>query len=257
MRVDSHTHFDREDDEDFFRKLIAEDMAVVNWSKPKDDKCGISGFYGYFKKQKIICDKRREKGLKIFRVVGIHPRSIPPRYISSGKVDEDEVNKLLEDVSKEDDVVGIGEIGLEKGGKVEEDIFKCQLMFAQKNKMPVCIHTPRKNKEEITEKTLDILDNIDLGANLVVIDHINYENILKKVLSRGYYAGITISNTKSSKEEAAELINSNMSKRIMINSDTVHYDKEEYSMFINAGKPIKDKKVLGENAVDFFRLKNI
>lgn len=131
-------------------------------------------------------------------------------------------------------------------------------MFAEKSKLPVCIHTPRNNKEDITKQILDILNEYDIDPQKIVVDHTT-ENTIKKVLERGHHAGITISYSKLSLEEAKDMIKKykESADRIMVNSDAVKWNPKEYQMFLDLEKYLLNKdteRILGYTARNFFNI---
>ncbi len=261
-RIDSHAHFDDVYDTKIVRTLLEEKIDVVSWAYVREPPEKLSEFEEYFAKQNRACELGREKGVSVWQLAGIHPRSIPKESLSAKNVSEKDIVVLLEKAIRSKYVVGIGEVGLETATPVEEAVFKIQLNFAGKHRLPVGIHTPRENKTEITNRTLSILSQCKLDADKILIDHIRSAEILHKVLDLGFYAGITVSKSKSSIEEAVCLIKEALlwdktyADRIMLNSDLVRSSISEYDMFIDVKKHISSDAtpVLGQTARLFYGL---
>jgi predicted metal-dependent TIM-barrel fold hydrolase len=78
------------------------------------------------------------------------------------------------------------------------------------------------------------------------------------VLGRGYYAGITVSRSKSTVEDAVRMIRQHRhdAHRIMINSDAMTAGPEEYQMFLDVWEYLDEETmaVAGETAKSFFGL---
>jgi len=156
--------------------------------------------------------KAREWGLDLHAAIGIHPRSIP-------KTGFDMIIEVMKTLYKHEFVVAFGETGLQLGSNKEIDALKSQLELAKDFDFSIIVHTPSANKLKITEKTLPIIDKIRINPELVVVDHVNDENI-SKVDQSGYNIGLTVQYGKLLPETAAELIiqfadNNN----IVLNSD--------------------------------------
>ncbi len=255
-RIDSHSHFDMIYNTDLVNTLREKDISLISWAYTPNPPRNISDFKFYFANQYEKCQHGRDSGLNIYRTVGIHPRSIPANY--NPETPDNKIYTLLRDAVKQNDVVGIGEIGLETGDDNERSIFRAQLKFAEKSNLPVCIHTPRNDKERITDITIGILDQYDLDPKKVIIDHITDKKILEDVLKKGYYVGITISNSKASLEDASSIIEAykKYSDRIMTNSDVVSYNPEEYQMFLDLENHLKPgtESILADTARNFFKI---
>lgn len=262
-RIDSHAHFDDVYDTEIVKTLLDEKIDVVSWAYVREPPEKLSGFSEYFAKQNQACELGRDKGISVWQLAGIHPRSIPKEFVSAKNVSEKDIVALLEKAILSKYVVGIGEVGLETATPVEEAIFKIQLSFASKRGLLVGIHTPRENKTEMTNRTLSILSQCNLDADKILIDHIRSAEILHKVLDSGFYAGITVSKSKSSIVEAVCLIkealgrDNSYARRIMLNSDLVKSSILEYPMFIEIKNhlSIEATPILGQTAKSFYGLK--
>lgn len=156
-----------------------------------------------------IYEKRRGKraGIEIYAAVGIHPRCIPPEY-----------SKVIEFMETNDGWVAFGEIGLETGDVKEVEIFKEQLKLAKKIDMRCIIHTPRKNKKEITAKILQILNELSFPEDLAIIDHVNMETA-GEVLKAGYFAGLTVQPGKLTEKDVYEIVSRFGTEKAVLNSD--------------------------------------
>ncbi len=178
-------------------------------------------------------------GMEIFSAIGIHPRCIPPDW-----------QKVLDFVESYSGYVAVGEIGLEDGTDEEREVLKSQLLLAKKLDIPAIIHTPRKNKVAILEKTLEILDSVSFPEDLALIDHNSVETV-KVVLERGYWAGITVQPGKLSVEEAVKIVEEFGDERLVANSDTGFSESDMLAVkkFYDA---CKNDRVARKNAERFF-----
>ncbi len=158
-------------------------------------------------------ERGRSAGMEILPALGVHPRCIPPRYeVVIGRLEEFEC-------------VAFGEIGLETGSEVEVDVFVEQLKLAMKMDKPCIIHTPKRNKVEITGKILKILEDLGFPEDLAVVDHAT-EDTVEEILKAGYFAGLTVQKGKLSPEEVERIVSKYGFDRFVINSDT-GFDRAE------------------------------
>ncbi len=261
---DSHIHFDQVWDSGLTDVLNAEQMMVFSWAWVPTLPENGSALARYFQSQKEVCAWGREKrGLEVWRLVGIHPRSIPVSVGGGGGggggggESVERLVLLLEEAALEEDVVGVGECGLEGADlAIEEKIFRLNVELALRLGLPLAVHTPRKDKQRILDRELAILDEYSFPAGRAVLDHLNDADMLEKVLARGYHCGITVSDSKLSPAHAGELIETFQaySDRLMINSDAITYVPDEYVKFLSMGQilPKSLLPVLGLNACRFF-----
>ena len=138
MLIDTHCHISR-DDYDDIDKIIKDDFKVVD--KIIISGCSKSSIYESLE----IADKYDN----IYVTIGYHPDQVDK--VSTQDLEE------LEELLKNKHVVGIGEIGLDyhydKSSRDRQiELFKKQLEIAEKNKLPVVIHS-----RDATEDTINTL----------------------------------------------------------------------------------------------------
>ena len=91
------------------------------------------------------------------------------------------------------DVLGIGEIGLNKNTRNEATVFLEHLDLAVKNDELILIHTPHlEDKYQGTRMILDMLcDDSRIDRSRVLVDHVE-EHTVRLVLDDGFWAGMTL-----------------------------------------------------------------
>ncbi|MEO6096077.1 MAG: TatD family hydrolase [Fibrobacteria bacterium] len=115
-------------------------------------------------------------------------------------------------------VVAIGEIGYDEMTAIEDKYFRLQLELAKDLDMPVMIHTPHRNKQAGTSRSMDVCLEHGLSPGRVVIDH-NNEETVKEVLDRGFWAGFTIyPKTKMDPARMTALVRQYGPERILVDS---------------------------------------
>jgi len=103
-----------------------------------------------------------------------------------------EVLEIIPEFIEKPNVLGIGEIGLNKNTKNELAIFEEHLEIAKKYDLPVLIHTPHlEDKLKGTRLIIDSLRNSNIDPSKVVIDHVE-EHTAGMVLDQGFWAGMTL-----------------------------------------------------------------
>lgn len=250
--IDTHIHADSRSGEDFREMYLSGIDTAITCS-----------FYPYKIDNELILlnhlnrilelDTRRasEHGLDLKVALGIHP--------ANSKVKPDIIYENLYNWIENDQIVAIGEIGLEDLTDEELDVFKKQLDIADETNSKVIIHTPRKNKLEVLKVILDIVPQ-HLNENQAVIDHINQETI-NEVIDKNYMIGLTVQPQKLTKEDAIAILDEYGFDRFLLNSDM----SNKPSDVLSVPKTVRELKRLGfkesqiekisnKNAQKFFRI---
>ncbi|WP_423793173.1 TatD family hydrolase [Methanocaldococcus indicus] len=251
--IDTHTHIDTRGMEDLELMALTLDCVITLAHDPFEMKT-LDVWITHIEKVFNEIKRGKKIGLNVYIGVGIHPRAIPP--------DVDKALEYIKNFVKEDRVVAIGEIGLEKGDKREKETFIKQLELANNLGYPAIVHTPRSNKEEITKLILEEINTIDTNIP-IVIDHCN-KNTVKEVLDNNFYAGLTVQPGKLTHIEAVEIIKEykDFSDKILLNSDTSSNFSDVLAVprtvlklkLNNIEKEVIDK-VSYLNAINLFKLK--
>lgn len=208
--IDSHIHADTRPYEDFeMMKIAGIKKAVTCAHDPLKMSTSQVVFDHWDRILSNDVKRAASNGLEIYTSLGIHPRSIATDY--------EVVLEKLPDYLKNDIVVAVGEIGLETASKSEKEIFKRQLKLAESLEMKVVVHTPRRNKKEVTGVTTSIIEeNID--PERVIIDHVD-KSIVDDVIELGSMLGITVQPLKMTADEAISLVSDYGVEKFMLNSD--------------------------------------
>ena len=208
--IDTHIHADARSGEDFNEMYLSGIDAAVTCAfypyKIDNDTVLLNHLMRI-----LNYDTKRanEHGLELKVALGIHPTNTT----IDGEIIYEQLYKWIEN----EDIIAIGEIGLEDLTEDEYRIFKKQLDIAEETKSNVIIHTPRKNKSEVLDEILDILPQ-HISPEYVVIDHIN-QNVVDKVISTDYTLGLTVQPQKMDKSEAISILNEYGFDKFLLNSD--------------------------------------
>jgi len=131
-----------------------------------------------------------------------------------------EVIKLIPEFLDLPNVLGIGEIGLNKNTKNEATVFLEHVDLAAEHDQQILIHTPHlEDKYMGTRMILDMLNSDSrIGRSRVLVDHVE-EHTVRMVLDDGYWAGMTLYPvTKCTPARAADIIEMYGPDRLMVNS---------------------------------------
>lgn len=254
--IDAHVHADCRPYEDFKKMAVAGIESALTLAhdplRMSTSAVVLDHFYRI-----IENDFKRagENGLTLKAALGLHPRSISQDY----KL----VLRKLPWFLDLDEVVAMGEIGLETASDIEKEVFKTQLEMANDMGVKVAVHTPRRNKRDVTIKTLSMIEN-NIDPSLVVLDHVD-PSIIDLVENFNGMLGITVQPQKMTPIEAVELLNEVIeqygAERFMLDSDMSSSPSDPLSVpktvhqLKLAGWESKKIKLLSQkNASDFYNL---
>lgn len=250
--IDTHMHADSRSSEDFEKMYTAGIDTAITCS-----------YYPYRIDNETILlnhlnrileyDTKRAKayGLDLKVALGIHPTN----SIEKPEIIYDALYKWIEN----NDIIAIGEIGLEDLTDLEIHTFKEQLDIAEETNSKVIIHTPRKNKKEVLETILEILPQ-HLDEKNAVIDHIN-PDVVSKVINSDCMLGLTVQPQKMTKEEAISILDEYGFDKFLLNSDISNKPSDPLSVpktvreLTKLGYSSENiRKVASKNAQDFFKI---
>ncbi len=250
--IDAHIHADTRPYEDFEKMVVAGVEKAISCAHDPLRMSSSDVVLDHINRIMESDTKRAaNNGLKLFTAIGVHPRSISPDYI----IVLDKLPELLDN----ENVVAIGEIGLENASDLEIEVFKKQLRLAQDLGLKVIVHTPRTNKKKITEITASLIeDNID--TSLVQIDHVD-ATIIKRVKNFDGILGLTVQPQKMTSEEAVIIMDEYGYDQFVLDSDMssspsdpLSVPKTVHKLRIAGVDERNIKKVSKTNAADFFKI---
>src|SRR5439155_4322168 len=131
-----------------------------------------------------------------------------------------EVIAMIPEFLNRPNVLGIGEIGLNKNTRNEATVFQEHLDLAMKTNELILIHTPHlEDKYKGTRMIIDMLKNDRrVQPERVCVDHVE-EHTVRLALEGGFWCGMTLyPTTKCTPERAVDIIEMVGIERIMANS---------------------------------------
>lgn len=178
------------------------------------DRSSVDGFYDYFCQLTDYEPKRAAKlGLPHFSWLCINPKESEDMGLAR------EVIALIPEFLKRDNVLGIGEIGLNKNTRNELAILQEHVDLAVRHGQLILVHTPHlEDKFKGTRLILDVLKSDSrVDPARVIIDHVE-EHTVDMVLDAGFWAGITLyPESKASPARAIDMVEQAGMRNIWLN----------------------------------------
>ncbi len=179
------------------------------------DRGSVEGFRDYFRHLTEVEPRRAAQfGVQHYTWLCINAKEAENVELSR------EVIAAIPEFLDRPNVLGIGEIGLNKNTRNEATVFLEHVELALKYDLPILIHTPHlEDKYMGTRMILDMLaDFPQLDPGRVLVDHVE-EHTVRDVLQRGYWAGMTLYPvTKCTPKRAADIIEMYGTERLLVNS---------------------------------------
>ena len=198
--ADSHCHvndskFD-EDREEVFKRAETELEFIVN--------------IGNDLKTSEESIKYSEKYPFVYAVVGVHPTDISTY--------NDEIEKKIEELSKHEKAVAIGEIGLdyywmEDEKEVQKEGFRKQMRLAEKLNLPVIIHS-----RDAMADTIEILNEFPNVRGIVHCYPGSFESAMN--IPNNYYFGVGGVLTFKNSKKTVEFVNKIDISKLVIETDS-------------------------------------
>lgn len=178
------------------------------------DRTSAQGFYDYYRQLTDYEPKRAAKfGIDHYCWLCINPKEAEDAGFAR------EVMAIIPEFIDQANVLGIGEIGLNKNTVSELKIFEEHVEIARKYDLPILIHTPHlEDKLKGTRLIVDALKNANVDPGRVIIDHVE-EHTAGLVLDSGFWAGMTLyPESKCSLPRAVDILENFGMENIWMNS---------------------------------------
>jgi len=214
MRIfDPHVHMTSRTTDDYERMAAAGVRAVVEpafWlGQPRTN---VGSFTDYF--DSLIGwepFRASQFGIRHHCTIALNPKEAnDPRCR--------EVLSVLPRYLAKDGVVAVGEVGYDSMTPDEDEVFAAQLLLAVEHGLPALVHTPHRDKERGTRRTLDVVLESGIDHGRVLIDHLN-EGTVSLVADSGCWMGFSIyPGTKMSPPRMAAVLRRHGLERMLVNS---------------------------------------
>ena len=214
--IDPHIHMVSRTTDDY--ETLAK-MGCAGLSEPAFwagfDRGSVESFRDYFRQLTEFEPKRAaEYGIQHYTWLCINAKEAENVSLSR------EVIAMIPEFLDCPNVLGIGEIGLNKNSRNEATIFLEHMELAIQHEQQILIHTPHlEDKYMGTRMILDMLcDDSRIDRQRVLVDHVE-EHTVKHVLDEGFWAGMTLYPiTKCTPARAVDIIETYGCERLCVNS---------------------------------------
>jgi len=214
--IEPHAHMVSRVTDDYIDMVTAGCQAVCEpafWAG--FDRSSVDGFFDYFRQLTEHEPKRAAKfGLPHFSWLCINPKESEDIALAEA------VLAIIPQFLGKPNVLGIGEIGLNKNSRNEMKVLEKHVDLAARYDQLILVHTP--HLEDKLKGTRLILDVIKADSRIrperVIIDHVE-EHTVKLVLERGFWAGMTLyPESKCTPARAVDILETCGKERIWMNS---------------------------------------
>jgi predicted metal-dependent TIM-barrel fold hydrolase len=214
--IEPHGHMVSRTTDDYKAMALAGCAAICEpafWAG--FDRKSADGFYDYFCQLTQHEPARAQKlGIPHYSWLCINPKESEDMGLAR------EVLALIPEFLNAPNVLGIGEIGLNKNTKNELNILEAHIDLAVKHNQLILVHTPHlEDKRKGTRLILEALkNNPKIEPHRVIIDHVE-EHTFKEVIDQGFWAGITLyPESKASPQRAIDMVETISAQRVWLNS---------------------------------------
>ena len=214
--IEPHAHMVSRVTDDYVKITMAGCQAICEpafWAG--FDRSSVQGFFDYFCQLTEHEPKRAGKfGLPHFCWLCINPKEAEDVKLA------EEVIAIIPKFLDGPNVLGIGEIGLNKNSRNELKVLELHVDLAARHDQLILVHTPHlEDKLKGTRLIVDVLKNDKrIRPERVIIDHVE-EHTIKLVLDSGMWAGMTLyPESKCTPARAIDMVEMYGNERLWMNS---------------------------------------
>jgi predicted metal-dependent TIM-barrel fold hydrolase len=214
MRIfDPHIHMTSRTTDDYRRMAAAGVQAVVEpafWlGQPRTNPGSFTDYFDSLVGWEPF--RAGQFGVRHHATIALNPKEAnDPRCRP--------VLDLLPRYLEKDGVVAVGEVGYDAMTPAEDEVFAAQLALAIAHDLPALVHTPHRDKERGTERSIAVVAESGLDPSRVLLDHLN-EVTVARARDAGVWLGFSIyPDTKMSPDRMVEILRGYGLERMLVNS---------------------------------------
>lgn len=214
--IDMHAHMVSRTTDDYRQMAMTGCVAITEpafWAGW--DRSSPEGFEDYFRQLTEFESRRAaEYGIRHYAWLCINPKEGHDRSMARRVIER--IPKFLD----HPDVLGVGEIGLNKNTTNELATFRDHVHLAMEHDQLILIHTPHlEDKKKGTRLIIEALQaDSRVDPSRVLIDHAE-EHTIEMILDAGFWAGMTLYPvTKATPARAADLVEQYGPERLVVSS---------------------------------------
>jgi predicted metal-dependent TIM-barrel fold hydrolase len=213
--IEPHAHMVSRVTDDYAAMVTAGCRAVCEpafWAG--FDRGSAESFHDYFCQLTDFEPRRAARyGLPHFAWLCLNPKEAEDLALA------DEVLALIPKFLDRPNVLGIGEIGLNKNSRNELAVLERQVDLAVRHGQMILVHTPHlEDKLKGTRLIVDLLRRTSgIDPERVIIDHVE-EHTVRLALDAGFWAGITLyPESKCTPARAIDMVERYGAERLWLN----------------------------------------
>ncbi|HEV7370849.1 TatD family hydrolase [Arenibaculum sp.] len=214
MLIDPHIHMLARTTDDYEAMAAAGVVAVIEPAFWTGQPRTSVGSYADYLSTLVGWERFRaaQFGIRHYCMIGLNSKEANDEALA------EQVLEVLPRFLAKEGVVAVGEIGYDEQTEAEDRALRAQLELAREFDLPVCIHTPHRDKKRGTSRTMDVIAEHGIEPARVVIDH-NNEETVDEVLDRGFWAAFTLyPRTKMGSERMVAIARRYGSERMFVDS---------------------------------------
>jgi predicted metal-dependent TIM-barrel fold hydrolase len=255
MRIfDPHIHMTSRTTDDYERMAAAGVAAVVEpafWlGQPRTNPGSFTDYFDALIGWEPF--RANQFGIRHHCTIALNPKEANDERCVA-------VLELLPRYLNKDGVVAVGEIGYDSMTPMEDEAFAAQLALAIEHGLPALVHTPHRDKEAGTRRSLAVVAESGIDPSRVLLDHLN-ELTAEPALEAGVWLGFSIyPDTKMSPERMVAILRRYGLERMLVNSaadwgrsDPLLTLRTAEAMLADGFTADDVDKVLWRNPVEFY-----
>lgn len=214
--IEPHAHMVSRTTDDYSVMALAGCQAICEpafWAG--FDRSSAQGFYDYFCQLTEYEPRRAARyGLPHYAWLCINPKESENLRLA------EEVLSIIPQFLDRPNVLGIGEIGLNKNTRTELEVLEKHIDLAARHQRLILVHTPHlEDKLKGTRLIVDMLKSDSrITPERVIIDHVE-EHTIGLALDAGFWAGITLyPESKCTPPRAIDMVEAYSLERVWMNS---------------------------------------
>jgi len=213
--IEPHAHMVSRTTDDYVAMATAGCVAICEpafWAG--FDRCSADGFRDYFRQLTEVEPRRAARhGIPHHAWLCLNPKESEDLALA------EDVLALIPEFLDRPNVLGIGEIGLNKNSRNELRILERHVQLAVERDRLILVHTPHlEDKLKGTRLILDVLRAAGVRPGRALVDHVE-EHTVRLVLDAGHWGGITLyPESKATPARAIDMVEQYAAERLWLNS---------------------------------------